>query len=171
MMANITIKYGDLLEHVTSGHILHGCNAQGVMGGGFALLVKNQYPSAYNDYLTRYQSRGLMLGTAYPVISEDVTIWNMITQEYFGSLHSHLDMNLIKTSFNDFLLKLKDGRDIHMPLIGCGLAIGKIDVVIPTQCDLLSVLENDITIWVMEEHLVSSLHTLIATRGNDHGYI
>ena len=36
----IQYKKGDLLS-VTKGIIAHGCNAQGVMGSGVALQIKN----------------------------------------------------------------------------------------------------------------------------------
>lgn len=166
-MANITIKHGDMFEHVKSGHILHGCNAQGVMGGGVALVIRHKFPPAYDLYRIRHSSKGLTLGTAYPIPCGDITIWNMITQEYYGALHKELDMNLIETAFKDFLHKFKDAGDIHMPLIGCGLAKGKMEVVIPVICDILSVLENNVTIWVLEEEMVTQLYTAISKRGND----
>jgi O-acetyl-ADP-ribose deacetylase (regulator of RNase III) len=163
-MSTIKIKCGDMLKNATSGHILHGCNAQGVMGGGVALLVKQQYPKAFEDYSNRYHSQGFTLGTAYPVRCDAVTIWNMITQEHYGYLHTHLDMRLIQSAFKDFVHKLNDCDDIHMPLIGCGLAKGKVGVVIPVICDILRVLANDVTIWVIEPELVESLTNLLEKR-------
>lgn len=46
----LNVKQGDLLA-VNTGCIIHGCNAQGVMGAGVALAFKNKYPAAYTRYV------------------------------------------------------------------------------------------------------------------------
>lgn len=70
--------------------IMHGCNAQGVMGSGAALGVKNKYPEAFRVYQRVHSTSGLKLGTIVPVevVDEEnnpVTVLNAITQETFGS--------------------------------------------------------------------------------------
>ncbi len=80
----IVTKTGNLMD-VTEGHIVHGCNAQGVMGSGVALAVKNKYPGAFDDYRAIYEDEGLELGLPYPYMpTPNLVIWNAITQEWFG---------------------------------------------------------------------------------------
>jgi len=46
-------KIGDLFSN-TEGYIVHGCNAQGVMGSGVAKIVKDQYFDAFKRYAECY---------------------------------------------------------------------------------------------------------------------
>ena len=47
----ITHKYNSNITEVTQGVIVHGCNAQGVMGSGVAKQLRAKYPEIYVDYL------------------------------------------------------------------------------------------------------------------------
>ena len=58
---NIEYKTGNLLD-VTSGHIVHGCNAQGVQGAGIALHIKNKWSGCYYAYRKKFDTVGLSLG-------------------------------------------------------------------------------------------------------------
>ena len=62
-------------------HIIHGCNAQGVMGSGVAKLIRDKYPSAYTDYNDVYNNKGLELGEIVISVQNDgKIICNAITQ-------------------------------------------------------------------------------------------
>ena len=80
----IETKHGNVLD-VPRGIIVHGCNAQGVMGSGIALEVKNRFPEVYNLYRSHHiDKRGLVLGDIHYVeVSDDKFIVNAITQNLF----------------------------------------------------------------------------------------
>ena len=48
-MNKIKVKLGDICS-VNSGIIVHGCNAQGVMGSGVAKAIRLKYPQVFEDY-------------------------------------------------------------------------------------------------------------------------
>src|SRR5215217_4845823 len=83
------MKYvkGDLFE-APEIFIAHGCNAQGVMGSGVALGIKNKYPQAYLDYVRFIKSANTLkmsaLGHSVITKTSDKVIMNLITQESFG---------------------------------------------------------------------------------------
>jgi len=76
-----TVK-GDITT--ASGIIVHGCNAQGVMGSGVALAIRRKYPGAYEVYRNAYETHGLRLGTYTFWCDGDVTVINAVTQEFYG---------------------------------------------------------------------------------------
>ena len=124
----ITYITGNLLK---SPHrlILHGCNAQGVMGSGVAKAIRAKYPLAYEIYRKKYECDGLLLGeVVYAYISsENLWIANGISQEYYGRIEkTYVDyeaINSIITNVNSFAHK--HGIDeVAMPLIGAGLGGG-----------------------------------------------
>lgn len=127
------IIIGDALSHV-NGLIVHGCNAQGVMGSGIALTIRNTYPTAYNEYVTTYnQQGGLVLGQIIPVeVEPDKWIINAITQEFFGNdgkrYVSYEAVALAFEAVRDYARQVAQVRgflpDIVYPLIGAGLARG-----------------------------------------------
>jgi O-acetyl-ADP-ribose deacetylase (regulator of RNase III) len=74
---------GDLLK-TEIRHIIHGCNAQGVMGSGVAKAIRDKYPQAYRDYNDMYNSNGLELGQICVSVQGDgKIILNAITQKKF----------------------------------------------------------------------------------------
>lgn len=78
-----------LLEHgALPVYIMQGCNAQGVMGSGLAVQVKNKYPEAYLDYKRLCDSlpKGGRLGH-YSITAIGGRRWivNAITQEFYGT--------------------------------------------------------------------------------------
>lgn len=154
---SFTIKHGDLLESVTEGYILHGCNAQGVMGSGFARHIRDKYPIVYEEYLRSYQSVGLFLGSVYPVIVNDkLAVLNGITQEHYGrdgqiyvSYHSLYDV--FKGAITCIEYDLVPSRDLHMPLIGGGLGGGDKDSIIAIMEDVYSQVNINATLWLLDE--------------------
>jgi O-acetyl-ADP-ribose deacetylase (regulator of RNase III) len=123
---------GDLLS-VEKGIIVHGCNAQGVMGSGVARLIRDKYPTAYTLYRSTYESRGLKVGEViYLRVNENLMIANAITQQNFGGDPRVVYVNYerLRDCFSDVAkLASLTSLPVHFPLIGCGLANGDWNVV------------------------------------------
>jgi O-acetyl-ADP-ribose deacetylase (regulator of RNase III) len=147
----IEYQTGDLLT-ASSGHIVHGCNARGVMGAGVALAIKNTWPEVYNDYRQRYQDTGLHLGQVLPVaVGQDLMVWNAITQQNYGnSRRRYVSYDAIAECFekiNDQIAAMPSIQQlIPIPKIGAGLAGGDW-AVIATIID--SVVDYPVTVWVI----------------------
>lgn len=129
---------GNLWELAPSNAIIaHGCNAQRVMGSGFAKQVHDMYPDAYEAYLDMFPykhdfSSNNMLGKWVVVTCPGIrTIANVITQKYFGR-----DPNVKYVSYKAVVEGLSTlaeyanskNMPIYMPFIGGGLANGNRDV-------------------------------------------
>ena len=80
---------GDLFKTEIK-YIVHGCNAQGVMGSGVAKIIREQYPEAYDEYRKMYVSAtdkglsSLPLGDVIWAESNGKWIGNAITQKFYG---------------------------------------------------------------------------------------
>ena len=146
----IVTKIGNLLD-VTSGHIVHGCNAQGVMGSGVALAVKLKYIDAYLDYRNIHCNTGLELGIAYPYeINDKLILWNAITQEGFGQPTRNCSYDAIQTCFeniNEAAISIATvPKEIHIPAIGAGLGGGNWEIIreiIEQTCTV------PVTLWLL----------------------
>lgn len=139
---NIETKTGNLL-HVKEGHIVHGCNAQGVMGSGVAVGIKDNFPGAYSDYRRIYESDtkgGLVLGEAYPFdVNEKLTIWNAITQNLYGGNVRQVSYDAIETCFrliNDYMKSPEYNthnsatpKIVHIPMIGAARGGGNWNII------------------------------------------
>jgi len=130
----IVYKKGDLLE-ATEPYIAHGCNAQGVMGSGVAKLIREKWPNAFDIYHQRYILNGnnLTLGTIIISYEKDVTIYNCITQEFYGKKNKrYCDYDAIRSCMkliNSVGHVLKKDKTVAMPKIGAGLAGGNWDII------------------------------------------
>lgn len=118
----MTVKYqkGDLFDHFKQNCVLvHGCNAQHVMGSGVALIVKTRYPQAYYDYMN---VPCLRIGTNIITrIDKTRYIVNAITQVNYGrSGGPYADIGAIETCLAD-IKRCFPKNLIIMPEIGCGL--------------------------------------------------
>lgn len=153
MSTSIKQQRGNLFS-VKQGHIVHGCNAQGVMGSGVALGVKNLYPGAYESYRIIHETQGLVLGQAYPwQASTDLLIWNAITQHGFGSGRRYVSYDAIQTCFEEINRIALDRRDeiaphIHIPLIGAGRAGGNWDII---SAIIENTVDVSVTLWLPDE--------------------
>lgn len=138
MSTKIIKHIGDLLS-VERGLIVHGCNAQGVMGSGVALAVKRKYPAAFREYQAAYFDRELRVGAIVPYLVSGsleepiLVIVNAITQEYYGTERRQVDYDGVRKCFEQVaeLARKTKLYDVHFPLIGCGLAGGDWNVVAP----------------------------------------
>jgi O-acetyl-ADP-ribose deacetylase (regulator of RNase III) len=136
-----TIKFGNILEvenDQSSGvnFIVHGCNAQGVMGAGLALDIRNRWPAVYSSYRAVCKSEGLsssdLLGMVIPVeVKPGLFVLNAITQQNFGrSPIKYVSYRAVSEAFTQILdLAHSLNAQVHYPLIGAGLAGGDWSVI------------------------------------------
>lgn len=125
-----SVKFGDILS-AESGIIVHGCNAQGVMGSGIALQIKNRWPECFNIYSNFCKvehNKQALLGQIIPyaVPDSDVIIVNAITQLNFGKDgKKYVSYESILRAFDVIaeIAMLKSVK-VHYPLIGAGLGGG-----------------------------------------------
>lgn len=131
-----TVK-GNVLD-VERGIIVHSCNAQGVMGSGIALEVKNRFPEAYYAYKHDQKTYGLHLGMISKChVSEGKIIINGIGQRDFGrDGHRYTSYDAITKIFEhvnlfavDYLEDKGVALPICFPLIGCDRGGGKWEIV------------------------------------------
>lgn len=154
-------KVGDLLAEVTEGIIVHGCNAQGVMGGGFALQVKNRYPKAFEGYLRtldKHKKNGCpsCLGSVSLVrVTPDLYIANAITQNFYGTEKRHADYEAIARAFEviseyHYFGSNSEIKDIpiHYPMIGAGLAGGNWTIISTIIDETLKGCDH--TLWTLK---------------------
>lgn len=119
---------GDVLK-THCEFILHGCNAQGVMGAGVAKAIRDEYPFAYDQYREAFTTRGLRLGEIQIVRCMDKTIINAITQLRYGR------DGIRYVSYDavaDAMASLEEtlyGEEVAMPMIGSGLAGGDWNII------------------------------------------
>ena len=140
----------------TEGIIVHGCNAQGVMGSGIALKIRQKYPQAFYDY-----QDGIRLGKGlgdviFSTINPKLVIANAITQQNYGrdSTVKYCSYEAIQ---NCFILVTKTAEqlgftEIHYPLIGAGLANGDWSIISSIIDLAFSHLPDEInhTLWIFE---------------------
>lgn len=143
-------QIGNLL-HIKQGHVVHGCNAQGVMGSGVALGIKATYPLAYEDYMEIHENGGLELGKAYPtVISTDLVVWNAITQNLYGKGPRQVSYDAIQTCFQDINsvigeMDMQCPKEIHIPLIGAARGGGNWDII---RTIIEETVDYPVTLWL-----------------------
>lgn len=160
----INKKLGNLLS-VTEGYIIHGCNAQGVMGAGLASQIKNKYYPAYLTYKDAYDnfisSIGKMpIGTNSYFHAPDysnVVVVNAVTQEFYGndSFETYTSYAAMKECFRKLNLFIINGMlegvpmKVNFPMIGCGLGGGIWNIVAGIiNKELDDSIEK--TLWVMK---------------------
>lgn len=121
--------------------IIHGCNAQGRMGTGFAKQLRTLFPAAYDDYIEEYKkgNNHLTLGTViYHAAEADMIIVNAITQEFYGyDGAKYVSYDAIDKIFKELnntasVLKTVSGKEaihFHFPKIGSDLGGGNWNVI------------------------------------------
>lgn len=115
-------QIGNLLD--AKGIIVHGCNAQGVMGSGVAKQIKANFPEAFRVYTDAPK----VLGTiSFADIRHDLVIVNAITQEFYGKDgRRYVSYPAVRQCFRKVnTLALKFCLNVvNFPMIGCGLGGG-----------------------------------------------
>lgn len=115
--------------------LMHGCNAQGVMGSGIAKVIKETWPYAFEAYNKEHQLTGLDLGRVIPAIPEESgkpIILNAITQQFYGKDGKrYASYEAIRSCFMqaDYYMGLYNSAYLVMPKIGCGLGGCNWDIV------------------------------------------
>lgn len=118
---------GDLLE-ATQKVIIHGVNAQGIMGSGVAKVIREKWPEVYESYHLHYKTFGLNLGDILPVNTVDgKIIVNAVTQENFGrDGRQYCSYDAIEKCFEQINSRAVDWNvtEMALPKIGAGLGGG-----------------------------------------------
>jgi len=147
-MIKIQTKIGNLIN-VTEGHIVHGCNAQGVMGSGVALAVRRKFPGAYEDYIHQHKTNGLELGRAYLYVENDnLYIWNAITQGDYGYGVRQVSYDAVQTCFeeiNAMVGQCTISDQIHIPMIGAARGGGNWEII---REIIEQTMTHPVTLWL-----------------------
>lgn len=151
-MIKIQTKIGNLL-HVKAGHIVHGCNAQGVMGSGVALGVKQTYPQAFADYIEVFEAGNLNLGEAFPTaVKPDLIIWNAVTQNLYGKGTRMVSYDAVQTCFqavNNWITEngklVMSPAEVHIPLIGAARGGGNWEII---REIIEQTMDYPVTLWL-----------------------
>lgn len=130
-----TVK-GNLFDYLKPGDAcVHGVNAQGVMGSGIALEIKNRFPGAYEIYRETYLKHGLPLGMIIPYFDDSgKIIINAVTQNLFGRDGSRfVSYDAVAECCGQiregFKVLLEPPKRMYFPLIGAGLGGGSWPVI------------------------------------------
>jgi O-acetyl-ADP-ribose deacetylase (regulator of RNase III) len=146
---------GDLVEAFKNNEldvIAHQVNCKGVMGGGIARQIRDNFPAHYNDYLEyivdlekiindsgqEMKSKYLLGGVAVTTVSENKTIACIFGQDEYGGTerntnYAALMEGLTFVARESYARKLKVGIPKY---IGCGLGGGSWDIVSSLILDL-----------------------------------
>lgn len=131
----IEYKKGNLLD-VTEGIIVHGCNAQGVMGSGVALGIRNKYPAAYRAYMDNTRCLG---SSSKEWVTDDILVINGITQEFYGrDGKRYVNYAAICKVFEEAVSAARCySYTLNFPKIGAGLGGGDWNIIeqIINDCD------------------------------------
>lgn len=120
------IVLGDITS-VRFGIIVHGCNAQGVMGSGVAEALRDKYPQIYDDYRQRYENNSLNLGDIVTTqIDDRLLVVSLISQENYGKDgKKYASLFAIQTGLEKILYMRENSKfhlePIVLPRIGAGL--------------------------------------------------
>ena len=153
----------DILK--TGGVIVHGCNAQGVMGSGVAKIIRDRWPIAYTEYREAYNTLGLETGDViFAQVQEDaglnatLYVANAVTQEFYFRHPKakgetvFIDYDSVAKCFEDIADFMEDGEftvpNLHMPLIGAGLAGGEWDRIEGIILETLKDKDINLYLWI-----------------------
>jgi O-acetyl-ADP-ribose deacetylase (regulator of RNase III) len=145
---------GDAVKALQDGeitHLVHCCNAFGVMGAGIARQIAATFPDAYKAYIKALGTKGNVDNLGTFSVSESGVI-NLVGQLHVGRQHRQVHYGAIAAAFVEIKEHLNNQTDpvkLGMPyLMGCGLAGGDWDVMVEliTEC-LYKEAGFDITIY------------------------
>lgn len=111
------------LLNITEGIIVHGCNAQGIMGSGVAKQLRQKYPEIFTDYIL---AKPYYLGQVIiSRVSPTLLVVSAITQQYYGRDPNtiYVDYQAVGNAFLS-LNNMFPGQTLHIPQIGAGLGNG-----------------------------------------------
>lgn len=149
----LKIEVGDMFTNTLERDcvIIHGCNAQGVMGSGVAKIVRDLYPHAYLAYKQAHRRYGLKVGQVVvsPQVLNGPIIANAITQEFYGrDGKQYASYDGVIVALQQIADNFGNEKEIHLPLIGGGL--GGLE-----QRRLIAIFQaifrdNNATLWLQE---------------------
>lgn len=163
---------GDILQ-LKEGILVHGCNCQGVMGGGIAKLIRDKWLPVYDAYRQHHARTVLRLGDTVnvghqrwqqeravsrhlhaltPVLPEKLILVNAMSQHSYGREPGkvYVDYDAIGAAFSRVKLIARDsGLAVHFPLIGCGLANGRWQEV-AEQIERALGSDIEANLWILE---------------------
>jgi O-acetyl-ADP-ribose deacetylase (regulator of RNase III) len=115
--------------------VVHGCNALGKFGKGFAYQIKRRHPEAHDAYMAAFDEFGLMPGSVVWEQGRGRLVGNMITQPSYGkdgALYVDYDafrscLRVVNAAACSGVAgsEFPDGfRSVCMPLVGTDLGGG-----------------------------------------------
>lgn len=131
------IENSDITK-VSSGIVVHGCNAQGVMGSGVAKQLRAKYPSIFDDYrlaVIEHTDKGMdPLGyVVYSEITDKLVIVSAITQKFYGRDGTkYVSYDAMDSAMSKIASVARQANEVvHIPyLIGAGLGGGTAEIII-----------------------------------------
>jgi len=157
----LKIVHGDIFDpklNEVSRVIVHGCNAQGVMGSGIAKTIRDMYPEVYEDYKEYEEVRGLYVGDiVQTLVHPKLRVASIISQEFYGRDSSVVYVNYwaIKDALSILVRHFKTKNEIqgtnieiHLPFIGGGFANGDRTVLMKIFEEVFK--DSDATLFVLE---------------------
>ena len=108
-------------------YIGHGVNCMNKMGSGVAKALFTKFSEVKTVYHNKFKHIEItnykhLLGTVQTVRSNDKTIFNCFTQEYYGyDGKKYVSYDAIYNCFT-FINKVHSGEKLAIPRIGAGLA-------------------------------------------------
>ena len=126
------IYINDDLLSATHGLIVHGCNAQGVMGSGVARAIKDKYPEVFKQYVFDINLGKFGLGRlSLCKVSGGLMVASAITQQYFGRDTNirYVSYDAIDKVFRHIFELIPHNTHVHIPKIGAGLGNGSWEVI------------------------------------------
>lgn len=136
MSSEIKYKVGNLFTDYAPDKktiLVHGCNAQGVMGSGVARTFKDAYPAAFNTYCKdthdtiRNERVGCVGTNSYYQFDPSLLLASAITQQYYGREEKkYVSYDAIFACFTDIfdVAISQKYEQVIFPLIGSGLGGG-----------------------------------------------
>lgn len=129
---DIIYRHGNLLD-AEEELILHGCNAQKVMGSGVAKAIRKKWPGAYDSYCMQDAITGLKMGMIiWYQTGDNSFVGNAITQDRYGRDNkryvSYDAIDVVMEKVNSYALE-KNIESVAMPLIGAGLGGGEWSII------------------------------------------
>lgn len=129
-------------------YLAHGCNCFCTMGAGVAKAIKDVYPGAYEADKKTKNGDSSKLGRVSFSKEKDITILNCYTQYGCGTDSRKLNYEALYLCLTKISEVMKNGESIIFPKIGCGLAGGDWNIVLPM---IENVLKNfNVTISIFE---------------------
>lgn len=168
-MRSFIVKKGDLLaEAFNYDAICHGANCFCTMGAGIAAGVKKLFPDAYAaDSQTIYgditKLGGFTYGYEKSKDGKELFIFNIYSQFTYDASIKPLDYEALALGLRKMSYKLRSDypelKKIGLPLIGFGLAGGKLEMIIPIMYRELHDFEVEIVVWDGEKDADSIIKT------------